>query len=325
MSDKVRVGFIGCGGIAGYHFGHFEKMGEAQIVAVCDLIEEKAQKAAQQFSATPYLSYADMLASEELDAVYVCVEPCAHDGMELLAIEKGCHLFVEKPMALSMEYANTVKDALADKGLISGVGFQTRYVETIPRVKAWLEMQDIGIFCAYRLGGMPRVWWWRRRDTSGGQVVEQSIHGFDMCRYLFGEVVAVQAMGRRGIMGEVEDYDTEDASSVTMTFESGVVGTLLSGCFSQFGGKGGIDVYAKTGHLQFRAGSGFTIREANMTIEGKSSNDIGQDEDEAFIEAVQTGDQSLVLSSYADACKSLEVTLAANESMDAGGTLVRLT
>jgi predicted dehydrogenase len=323
--DKVRVGVIGCGGIAQFHFGHFEKIEQAQIVAVCDLVEEKVKAAAERFSATPYLRYEEMFEKEKLDAVYVLVEPSAHTGMELMAIEKGCHLFVEKPMSLSMEYANRVKRGLEEKQLISGVGFQCRYAETLPRVKAWLSTQEIGAFAGFRFGGLPRVWWWRRKEHSGGQAVEQTIHNFDLLRYMLGDVVAVQAMARRGIMNDIEDYDADDASAVTMTFESGVIGTMFSGCFSGGGiGKGTFEIYTKKGRLEYSINGVFKIQEPNMTIEGKAGNDYGQEEDDAFIDAILENDQSLVMSPYADACKSLEVVLAANESMDAGGKLVTL-
>jgi len=324
MADKVRVGFVGCGGIANFHFGHMEKIDDAQIVAVCDLIDERVQNAAQRFDAKPYKDYHDMLEQEKLDAVYVCVEPSAHNGMELLAVEKGCHLFVEKPIALSMDYARQVCEGIKEKGLISAAGFQDRYLDFIPRMKAWLDMQEIGFFNGYWVGGMPQVWWWRRRETCGGQAVEQTIHTFDMARYLFGEVVAVQAMGRRGIMTDVENYDTEDASGVTMTFESGLIGTIYSGCFSHCGGKSGIDVFCKHGRLEYTERTGFRVTEANMTIDAKAGNDYGQEEDDVFIEACLTGDASEILSPYEDAMKSLEIVLAANDSMDAGGKLVTL-
>lgn len=328
MADKVRVGFIGCGGIANYHFGHFENIETAQITAVCDRVDERVQKTSARFSATPYKDFHEMLDREKLDAVYVCVEPCAHerdgDNIELAVIDKGHHLFVEKPPALTMGYARQVLAGIEKKNLISAVGFQDRYQDIVPRMKAWLDMQEIGFFNGYWVGGMPGVWWWRRRETSGGQAVEQTIHTFDMARCLFGDVVAVNAMGRRGIMTDVENYDTEDASGVTMTFANGVIGTIYSGCFSRFAGKNGIDVFCKTGRLEYTERRGFKVLESNMTIEAKTGNDFGQEEDDVFIEAVRTGDASEILAPYSEAIKSLEVTLAANESMDAGGKLITL-
>ena len=324
MADSVKVGFIGCGGIANYHFGHMEKIEDARVTAVCDLVEERVQKAAQRFEATPYKDYREMLEQEELDAVYVCVEPCAHDGMELLVIEKGCHLFVEKPVALSLDYAREVEAALEAGKLINAAGFQDRYQDIAPRMKAWVDNHQIGFFNGYWVGGMPGVWWWRRRETSGGQAVEQTIHTFDMARYLFGEVVAVQAFGRKGIMTEVENYDTEDASGVNLQFENGIIRTIHSGCFAGFGGKNGIDIFAKNAKLEYTERGGFTAREPNLTIEMKTGNDYGQEEDDTFIDAILDNDQSLIISPYSEAVKNLEVVLAANESMDAGGELIRL-
>lgn len=324
MADKVRVGFIGCGGIANFHFGHFENIEDAQITAVCDLIDERVQKAAERFSATPYKDYHEMLEKEELDAVYVCVEPCAHDGMEQLAIDKGCHLFVEKPVALDLDYAKEVQAGLEKKGLIHAAGFQDRYQDIVPYMQNWLDSKDIGFFNGYWVGGMPGVWWWRRRDTSGGQAVEQTIHTFDMARYLFGDIIAVQAFGRRGIITDVENYDTEDASAVNLQFENGLIGTIYSGCFSRFGGKNGIDVFCKGGRMEYTERGGFKATEPNLTIEMKTGNDFGQEEDDAFIDAVLEDDQELILSPYTEGVKNLAVVLAANRSMDNGGQVVRL-
>ncbi|NLF17238.1 MAG: Gfo/Idh/MocA family oxidoreductase [Lentisphaerae bacterium] len=324
--DKVRVGFIGCGGIAQYHFGHMEKTSKARVVAVCDKIADRAEAAAKRFQAKPYTVYADMLDKEKLDAVFVCVEPSAHDGMELMAIEKGLHLFVQKPMSLSMAYARKVRAALAKAKRISAVGFQCRYVDTLPRVKAWLAGEQIGMVSCFRLGGLPMVWWWRQRRHSGGQVIEQTIHNYDVLRYLLGEVTAVSGMAREGIVTGVPDYDTEDASAVTMHFKSGVVATMTTGCFSPAGfGNGDFLVYTREGQMTYGLGGAFKIQKKDLLIEGKAGNDYGQECDEAFLDAILENDQDLVLSPYADACKSLELVIGATESMRRGGELIALT
>jgi len=332
MAKQVKVGFIGCGGIAGYHFRHYEndkngnpKIPNAKIVAVCDKIEERVKAAAERFGARPYLNYKEMLEKEKLDAVYVCVEPCAHDGMEMLAIQKGCNLFVEKPVALNMDYAKKVEAALAKKKLINAAGFQDRYIDFIPMMKSWVAHSKVGFFNAYWVECMPGVWWWRRRETSGGQAVEQTIHIFDMCRHLFGEVVAVQAFGRRGIITDVENYDTEDASAVNLKFANGVIGTVYSGCFIRGkGAKLGIDIFTMNGRLEYVERKSLHIDEPNRTIDVTLGNDYGQEEDDTFIEAILKKDQSLILSPYTEAVKTLQVVLAANESMDNGSKLISL-
>ena len=143
---KVKVGFIGCGGIAQYHFGHFERMRDkAEIVATCDLLEERAKAAAERFGAKPYLDYKEMFEKEKLDALFVCVQPSAHDGMELIAIEKGIHLFVQKPMTLDMKYAKKVLAGIKKKKLVSAVGLQCRYAETLDIAKRWVAGKQIGM------------------------------------------------------------------------------------------------------------------------------------------------------------------------------------
>jgi predicted dehydrogenase len=324
--DKVRVGFIGCGGIAQYHFGHMERTAKAQVVAVCDKLADRAQTAAARFKAKPYTVYAEMLDKEKLDAVFVCVEPSAHDGMEFMAIEKGCHLFVQKPMTLDMTYARKVRAALAKKGLVSAVGFQCRYVDTLPRVKAWLDGEKLGMVSCFRLGGLPMVWWWRQRQHSGGQVIEQTVHNYDILRYLLGEVTAVTGMAREGIVTGIENYDTEDASSVTMQFKSGVVATMMTGCFSPDAfGAGDFLFYSLEGQLTYGLGGDFKIQKQNLTLTGKPANDYGQECDETFLDAIIENDPSLVLSPYADACKSLELVIGATESMRQGGKLIQLS
>jgi predicted dehydrogenase len=267
-----------------------------------------------------------MLDKEKLDAVFVCVEPSAHDGMEFMAIEKGCHLFVQKPMTLDMTYARKVRAALAKKGLVSAVGFQCRYVDTLPRVKAWLDGEKLGMVSCFRLGGLPMVWWWRQRQHSGGQVIEQTVHNYDILRYLLGEVTAVTGMAREGIVTGIENYDTEDASSVTMQFKSGVVATMMTGCFSPDAfGAGDFLFYSLEGQLTYGLGGDFKIQKQNLTLTGKPANDYGQECDETFLDAIIENDPSLVLSPYADACKSLELVIGATESMRQGGKLIQLS
>ncbi len=327
---KVRVGFIGCGGIAHFHFDHYDKgrMPDAQITAVCDLLDDRVQETAKRFGATPYKDYKEMLAKEKLDAVYVCVEPCAHTGMEKMVVEKGCHLFVEKPVALDLKYAKDVEAGLKAKKLINAAGFQDRYMDFAPIMRKWVKdnIKQLGFFNAYWVGGMPGVWWWRRRDTSGGQAVEQTIHTFDMCRYLFGEVLTVQAIGRRGVITDVENYDTEDASAVNLTFDSGIIGTVFSGCFCREGsvGRNGITAYGMHCYMDYAERTSLKIQEQHRKIDFTVGNDIGQEEDNAFIQAILEKDQSIILSPYSEAVKNLEVTLAANESMDKGGKLITL-
>jgi predicted dehydrogenase len=316
----VRVGFVGAGGMNSAHMQDVASMGGAKIVAICDVDVERAKQRAAQYEAAAYKDYHDMYDQHELDAVYSTVPPFAHGDQEVLAAKKGAALFVEKPVALTMKKANQVAKAIADAGVVSTAGFQDRYLSNIAKLKEMLPSLKPGLVMGYWMGGMPGVHWWRVRAESGGQACEQTIHIFDMARYLFGEVESVHAVASQGLMAHIPDYDVDDASAVNLKFKSGLCGTIFSACFLQGNDRAGLEFWTPTVHVFYAERGTITINEVGAKkpklLEVK--NNPLMDIDKAFITAVKKGDQSLLKSSYADAAKSLEVVLAANKSLETG-------
>ena len=94
----TRIGFIGVGGIAQEHLKNLRQIEGARVVAVCDVNPEPAERVAGEWGARPYADFRTMLDDEQLDALYVCVPPFAHQGQELLAVERGIPFLVEKPI-----------------------------------------------------------------------------------------------------------------------------------------------------------------------------------------------------------------------------------
>lgn len=317
----VRVGFIGCGGISRYHMGHLAKIKDAQMVAFCDVDKTRAEGTAQEFGtadAKTWTDYKEFYKDAQIDAVYVGLPPFAHEEQELIAAQKGIHLFVEKPVALSMTLAKKVAKEIEKAGIISSAGFQDRYQDIIGRLKDEVAANPPALIMGYWMGGMPGVAWWRRKEQSGGQAVEQTIHHFDTARYLFGEVKSVQAVFSKGLMKDVPKYNIEDASAVNLTFKSGLCGTIFSACCLSVG-KNGLDIWSKDAMYEYTERVSLRIKRGNHEEHFyPTANDYGQEIDEAFIAAIQKNDQSLLKSSYADAAKTLAVVLAANESMQTG-------
>lgn len=314
----VKIGFIGTGGIANYHLEHLMKIKEAEIVALCDVVEERAKEAAEKYKGKFYTDHRKMLKREKLNALYICVPPFAHQGQELLAAEKGIPFFVEKPIGLSLDYAKKVEERIAKNNLVTSVGYQDRYQDIIERIKNLLTGKKTGLFLGYWMGGMPTVSWWRKKEESGGQAVEQTTHIFDLARYLFGEVEKVVAYGRTGLMDDINDYNVEDASSATLYFKNGVVGTIFSACFLSYGGRCGMDIYLKDLAIEYKEQTSIKITEPNKSTEINVGNDFGLLEDQVFVEAVMKKDGTKIRSSYSDAIKTLAVTLAVNESIASG-------
>ncbi len=315
----IKVGFIGCGGMNGAHMKSIAANADAEVAAVCDIDKARATAAAKEYGVKAFTNYKSMLKGAKLDAVYVAVPPFAHDGQEIAAVEAGCHLFVEKPVALSMDYANEVAAACEKAGVISTAGFQDRYLDVLDAMKKVLKKNKPGLMMGCWMGGIPGVWWWRVKEKSGGQAAEQTIHIFDAARYLFGEVKVVHAVSSRGLVTDMENYDVEDASAVNLQFASGLCGTIFSSCFAAANNRSGIDVWCRGVSLSYAERRSLRIIEANgdeefMTVKTNPVAEI----DDAFIRAIKQGKQSELRSSYADAAKSLAIVLAANESMETG-------
>ncbi|MFP4057679.1 MAG: Gfo/Idh/MocA family protein [Candidatus Brocadiia bacterium] len=316
----IKVAFVGAGGIAGFHLGHLEKIEDVEVVGFADAVREKAEARAKQVKARPYSDHRRMLDATKPDAVYVCTPPFAHGDFELDAIERACHLFVEKPIATSMDTAEEIRRAIRNAGVLSAVGYQDRYQDIIATLRKILRQRTPATAMGYWMGGMPGVPWWRVKARSGGQHTEQTTHIFDMMRYLFGEVRSVFAAASTGLMTDVPNYDVEDVSAVTLTFKDGMVATVHSACCLKGGGKVGIDIYCTDAVLEYVERRSLTLREPHHTEEFTNETDFGQVSDEVFIDAIRTGGKTKrrVKSTYADACKSLALSLAADKSMATG-------
>jgi myo-inositol 2-dehydrogenase/D-chiro-inositol 1-dehydrogenase len=313
----LRVGFVGAGGIANRHMTVLSNMEDVEIAAVCDVQKERAKEASDKFGGKAYSDHHDLLDREEISALYVCVPPFAHSDVETIAAGKGIHLFVEKPVAVSLEKALEVRAAVEKSGVVSCVGYHFRYMTTTRKLKELVAGQTIGMMLGWWLGGLPGVPWWRVKRKSGGQAVEQTTHIFDLARHLAGDVDRVYAAYALRALGDVPELDVPDVGTAALQFKDGTVAAVSNTCMLQGMGAVGIRVICR----EFMAeldGDRLRVQRPGEVEEFKNEVDAYAAEDEAFVKAAATGDASQIQSSYADAVKTLAVTLAANESAETG-------
>lgn len=320
----LHIGFIGVGGIAGIHLENVNQIEKAQITAVCDIDEAKSKAVGQMYGARAYTNHLDMLNHEELDAVYVCIPPFAHGEVELSVIEHRIPMLVEKPLAIENNPASAIVKAVNEHELLTAVGYNWRYSEASNLARTLLEGRKPGMAQGYWHGGMPMVPWWRKMDGSGGQMVEQTTHIVDLSRYLLGEVTQVYAAySKREMHDIVEGTTVPDVGTMILHFESGAIATISNTCLLDQGYTVGLDVLTKDMILEVRTDS-LTERTRNKSVVRRNEKNPYLEEDIAFIEAVETGNRKLIRSSYEDAFKTHQVTVAANESA-ASGSPVKLT
>ncbi|MHC5034654.1 MAG: Gfo/Idh/MocA family protein [Planctomycetota bacterium] len=318
----LDIGFVGTGGIAKAHFDALGKIPEARVVACMDVDADRAAEAAARFAgAGAYTDLAEMLDAHDLGAAYVCVPPHAHGEIELALVERGIPFLVEKPIGIDRETPQRILEALEGKELVTSVAYMMRYRENATRLRDHLGEDEPVVARGGWIGGMPGVHWWRRKDQSGGQIVEQTTHVFDLVRYLFGEVKSVFCAGRTGLITDVEGHSVEDASICTLVFESGLLCELTSSCAVGMG-EVALEVFTRKGRAKLDGTKlDLTLSHGDQTHTYRSVENPFLLENQAFVRARVDGDASGIRSPYADAVKTQMVTCAANESMQTGAAV----
>ncbi|MEH7011735.1 Gfo/Idh/MocA family oxidoreductase [Neobacillus niacini] len=311
---KVRVGFVGAGGIANVHLQHISKNEMAEVTAICDIHEETALQKAKEYGGTAYTNVDEMFEKEQLDALFISVPPFAHGEIEEKAARKGIHLMVEKPLGLDCQTVAKKAEIIKQSGIICGSGYCLRYLDTVAKAKEYLQDKKTAMVRGHYLSSFVPTPWYREWEKSGGQLVEQSTHIVDLARYLGGEINQVYANMSLQVHHNVPNINIPDVTSVNFVYDSGAVGHIDS-TFAQFDHRMGIEVMGEEFRLVID-GVNLTIIEKNSNQSFKSEVDFYQEQDRMFIEAIVKGDRNLLLSSYEDGLKTLAVTLAANQSQE---------
>ena len=330
-----KFAFIGCGGIANYHLGNISQFNDIDLAGFCDIVPSRAEAlAAKAGKGKAYSDFRKMYDEINPDGVFICIPPYRHGEIELESVERGIAMFVEKPLALDMCLAHDINDRINKKNLIAASGFQCRYCSINEPAVEYVQKYPVVTIAASRVGGLPPAEWINRKELSGGQIVEQTIHQMDMLRYLIGEAETVYSVPTRGFITASESpfFDTDDVSTTIITFKNGITATMMTGWYSldDAAWDSKMTFGSRTSRLDYRLTSSVTVYGAKLKAEGasqekggkavlyKNSNNFGVECDRTFIDAVITGDPSKIRSPYADAMKSVALVLACNESMKTG-------
>lgn len=317
--DRVRIGFVGAGNIAGRHLGNLLQFEDVSVVAIADLAFERAGMQAQRCEARPYANYQEMLDKEKLDALYICVPPFAHGSMEQLALERNLPFFVEKPLATNWERAVQISKRVATQQLITAVGYHWRYLDTTQEVKELLATNPARMLLGYWLDFTPPVPWWVRQTQSGGQMIEQTTHIFDLARYLVGDVTQVYGVGHSTPRAEWPEADVFDVSLATLQFASGAIGNMASTCLLGWPHRIGLHLFCNRMAIELTEFE-LTLHDGNSRPVRRAEGDPFVREDRDFIDAVQ-GKPNRIRTPYAEALKTHRITTAATQSAQEGNPI----
>ncbi len=229
---------MGTGWIATRHLTVLSQLPGVEVVAVADPIRERAQAAAAGLGARSYDDGIALLAAEDLDAVWLCVPPFAHRTLETAAVARDVPFFVEKPLAADLDTALSNRRA----GTRACAPHRRRSSLAPPRHggprRRAVARDTASPGDGFWLGSRPRWAWWSLRERSGGQVLEQTTHVFDLARVLVREVDAVDAVE----VAPGTDADVPVAATAKLRFASGAIGTISSACVLGWRHRVGLDL-----------------------------------------------------------------------------------
>jgi predicted dehydrogenase len=320
------VGCVGTGFIAGRHLSALAGFSDVQIVAVADPADGRAREAADRHDARAYADGLELLASEELDAVWFCVPPFAHGALEAAAIERRLPFFVEKPLATDLDTASSIAAQVSETGLVTAAGYHWRHLDVVHRAADALAGRTVQLATGHWLDGTPSAPWWSRRGRSGGQVLEQTTHLFDLARLLVGEVDQVSAAEVTVPRSRPPEADVPTASGAMLQFSSGAVGTISSTCALQWRHRVGLHLVAEDIVVELLE-RGLGDHELRVrTRDGEQVHQSGQDpvaqEDREFLDVLR-GVRDTVRVPYQEALRTHALACAADRSARQG-TPVRL-
>lgn len=230
----MRYALIGCGRVAPSHI-NAARLNNIEIVAVCDIELDKAERFAKEQqleNVSIYSDYKEMLSKEAVDFVSIATVSGTHAEIAVYCAEQGVNFLVEKPMAMSIAEADGVIAAAKKSGVIAGVCHQNRFNIAVQELKVAIDNDRFGKLSH----GSIHVRWFRDEGyynqdawrgkwaTDGGALMNQCIHGIDLLRWVFGdEIESVYGSVRNQYHPYIE---AEDVGVAVVNFKNGAVATI---------------------------------------------------------------------------------------------------
>ena len=225
----MRVSVVGCGNISKCHFNAIEKIKNAEISSVVDIIPERAEEAAKKYNCKAYCDYMTMLNEDAPDCVHICTPHYLHVDMAVEALNRGINVLCEKPCAISSDGLKKLRLAQLMSTAQYGVCFQNRYNQSAIIVKHLIDNEAYGKVITARAF----VNWCRDEDyynddwhgikakEGGGVLVNQAVHTLDLLTYFLNR--NIRTVNGHIFNDHLKDIiEVEDTVSARFVFDGGV-------------------------------------------------------------------------------------------------------
>lgn len=328
----LKIGVIGCGSIARRrHLLEYEANTKVEIIAVCDIVSERADEMAIKYNAKAFVDYKELLAIDDLDAISVCLPNYLHATVSIDALNAGCHVLCEKPMAISKEEAESMIKAAEKNDRKLMIAHNQRFVSSHQKAKQLIDNGELGKIYSFRTTfGHPgpekwsidgrESWFFNKEKAFIGALGDLGVHKSDLMRYLLGEITEVSAFVETNAK---ENTTIDDNAVCIMKTSDGVIGTLTASWSYVAGGDNSTVIYGEKATLRLeddpiyslivQYGNGETV---NYEFDKIQTNDEGGQTNthviDHFVDSIIHNTEPII--NGEEGKKSLEVILAALDS-----------
>jgi len=281
--EEIRIGVIGCGGMARNHMKYFDQIDGLRFVAASDVVKDNLDGVVDTYAVRGYEDGHAMLTSGELDAVLIATPHYFHPEYAIAAFETGVHVMTEKPVAVRSRDAVAMNEA-ADRHpeLIYGVMHQTRTDPARREIRRAIQAGEIGQVQRYQ---WTSTYWFRNQayfdsgdwratweGEGGGVLMNQCPHDLDQLHWFFGTPQRLRAFTSFGKHHRIE---VEDEVHAFIEYENGAVGTFIAGT-GEHPGVRLVDIVGDRGRI--------TVDEQGMRITrvDRSSRDLIRESTQPF-------------------------------------------
>ena len=322
----IKFAIIGCGRIAQRHAQHIKNNGV--LVAVCDIVKEKADALAREYDAKSYYTIQELLAAErDIDVVAICSPNGLHAEHSILSLKAGCNVLCEKPMAITVDDCDKMMTVAKESGKQLFAIKQNRFNPPVAAVKKILDEGRLGKIFSVQL-----TCFWNRnedyysnswkgtKDLDGGTLYTQFSHFIDLLYWMFGDVKEVGSF--IGNYAHKDIIEFEDSGVAIVNFENDVIATInysvnsykknMEGSLTILGEKGTVKIGGQyLNELEYQEIENYKIE--NLPV-GNRANNYGNyqgsmsNHDKVYenVVAVLEGKETISASAF-DAMKTVDI------------------
>lgn len=272
MQQVLNWAIVGCNVISDSHLAAVAALPNARVYAVCDIVEERARKKAQEYGADKvYTDYRALMEDPAVDVVSICTPSGLHGEIAVAAAEHHKHILCEKPLEITGEKMTQMIQAAERNQVKLGCVYQRRTYPENQVVHDFIRTHDLGpvIYAEARIkyfrdqayydsGGWRATW----DMDGGGALMNQGVHGIDLLLWFMGEPKSVSAICKT----QAHAIPVEDAAAAIVEFKNGAIGVIRGGTCMYPPESTCITLHFKTGTITVSDGAAPTCRFQDPSI-----------------------------------------------------------